>query len=122
VILITQNLFHQVRHCRNISLNAHYVVALKHVKDKKQFQYLAQQVYPEDSGSLYNAYLDATSRPHGYLILDLAQDTNDGLRFRTSILTSEHPPIISSDIGNDEACNIELFCPPSVKEGSPQIA
>jgi len=36
VILITQNLFHQCRNCRDISLNAHYVVALRNVGDKKQ--------------------------------------------------------------------------------------
>jgi len=29
VMLITHNLFHQGRYCRDISLNAHYVVALK---------------------------------------------------------------------------------------------
>jgi ABC-type dipeptide/oligopeptide/nickel transport system ATPase subunit len=29
VILITQNLFNQGRHCKDISLNAHYVIALK---------------------------------------------------------------------------------------------
>jgi len=35
VILITQNLFHQGRYCRDISLNAHYLVALKNIRDKK---------------------------------------------------------------------------------------
>ena len=49
VILITQNLFHQGRFCRDISLNAHYIVAFKNVRDKKQFMYLASQVYPEDN-------------------------------------------------------------------------
>jgi len=49
VILITQNLFHQGRFCRDISLNAKYSVALKNVRDKSQFQYLARQVHPEDS-------------------------------------------------------------------------
>jgi len=29
VILITQNLFHQGRYCRDISLNAHYLVVFK---------------------------------------------------------------------------------------------
>jgi len=29
VILITQNLYHQGRFCRDISLNAHYMVAFK---------------------------------------------------------------------------------------------
>jgi len=32
VILITQNLFHQGRFCRDISLNAHYIMALKSVR------------------------------------------------------------------------------------------
>jgi len=35
VILIAQNLFHQGSFCRDISLNAHYIVALKNVRDKK---------------------------------------------------------------------------------------
>jgi len=68
VILITQNLFHQGRYCRDISLNAHYIVAFKNVRDKKQFMYLASQVYPEDSVGLYNAYLDATKETYCYLL------------------------------------------------------
>jgi len=64
VILITQNLFHQGRFCRDISLNAHYIVAFKNVRDKKQFTFLASQVYPEDSVGLYKAYLDATKEPY----------------------------------------------------------
>ena len=35
VILITQNLFHQGRYCRDISLNAKYLVVFKNVRDKK---------------------------------------------------------------------------------------
>jgi hypothetical protein len=71
VILITQNLFHQGRNARDISLNAKYLVLLKNVRDKNQFSYLARQVFPEDSDGLYKAYLYATQRPHGYLVLDL---------------------------------------------------
>jgi len=37
VILITQNVFHQRRYCRDILLNSHYVVALKIVRNKYQF-------------------------------------------------------------------------------------
>jgi len=48
-------------------------VALKNVRDKKQFMYLTNQVYPEYSIGLYNAYLDATQQPHGYLTLDLTR-------------------------------------------------
>jgi hypothetical protein len=53
VILITQNLFHQARFSRDISLNAKYLVVFKNVRDKNQFAYLARQVYPEDSNVLY---------------------------------------------------------------------
>ena len=34
VILLTQNLFHQGRYCRDISLNSKYLVLLKNVRDK----------------------------------------------------------------------------------------
>jgi len=69
-ILITQNLFHQGRNCRDISLNAKYPVLFKNIRDKRQFSYLANQVLPEDSRGLFKAYLDATKRPQGYLLLD----------------------------------------------------
>jgi hypothetical protein len=54
-VLITENFFHQVPHCRDISLNAKYLVALKNVRDRNQFAYLARQVLPEASASLCNA-------------------------------------------------------------------
>ena len=63
VLLLTQNLFHQGTNCRDISLNAKYLVLLKNVRDKNQFLYLARQAYPEDSHSLYDAYRDATRQP-----------------------------------------------------------
>jgi len=70
--------------------------------------YLAQQVYPEDSLGLYNAYLDATQRPLGYLILDLTQYTNDGRRFRNNIFP--------------EACEIELPNPSRAQDSRTEIA
>jgi len=106
VILITQNLFHQARHARDISLNAKYIILLKNVRDKAQFTHLARQVLPEDSQGLFEAYLKATQRPHGYLVLYLAQDT-DRVRFRTNIFPCEYPPIVYAKIG-DETDKVEL--------------
>jgi hypothetical protein len=100
VILITQNLFHQGELCRDISLNAKYIVVLKIVRDKKQFSHLALQVLPHDSKVLSDAYLNATEEPHGYLVLDLSQDTNDRLWFRTCIFPEEEPSIFYVDIDN----------------------
>jgi hypothetical protein len=92
VLLITQNIFQQGRFCRTISLNAKYTVALKNVRDKNQFLYLARQVHPEDSDGPYRAYIDATENPHGYLILDFAQDTSDLLRYRTNVFQKNTHP------------------------------
>jgi hypothetical protein len=115
VILITQNFFHQAPHCRDISLNAKYIVALKNVRDRNQFAYLARQVLPEASSSLCAAYREATQNPHGYLILDFAQDTDDRLRYRTNVFPSEYPPIIYAHV-NDEAHKIQLSLSASTQD------
>ena len=75
------------------SLNAKYLVALKNVRDRNQFAYLARQVLPEASVSLCEAYREANQNPHGYMILDFAQDTDDRLRYRTNVFPSEYPHI-----------------------------
>ena len=122
VILITQNLFHQGRFCRDISLNAHYIVAFKNVRDKEHFTFLASQLYPEDSVGLYNAYLDATKEPYGYLLLDLTQNKNDGLRFSSHICPDEaHPLVVYSCVG-DETSEDELSHSAGVEDGQPEIA
>lgn len=115
VILVTQNLFHQGPKCRDISLNAKYVVALKNVRDRNQFSFLARQAYPENSDSLYRTYLDSPSRPHGYLILDFSQDTDDRVRFRTNVFPDERPAVIYAPV-NDKADTIELSRTTRVKK------
>jgi len=107
VVLLTQNIFHQGTHFRDISLNSKYLVLLKNVRDKNQFTFLARQVYPEQSQSLYKSYRDATKRPHGYFILDFAQDTDDRLRFRTNVFPDEVPPIVYAPI-KDETHTVPL--------------
>ena len=89
VILISQNLFHQGRGQRNISLNANYIVIFKNPRDRAQIRHLARQVYPDDPKFLEEAYYDATSHPHGYLLLDLKQTTPDEYRFRTCIFPDD---------------------------------
>lgn len=85
VILVTQNLFHQGKFCRDISLNSKYIVVFKNPRDKSQFFHLARQIYPENSSELLKIYKEITQPPHGYLLIDLTQDTNDVLRFRADI-------------------------------------
>jgi len=107
VVLLTQNIIHQSTHCRDISLNAKYLVLVKNVRDKNQFTFLARQVYPEQSQSLHKSFRDATERPHGYFILDFAQDTDYRLRFRINVFPDEGPPVVYAPI-NDETDTVQL--------------
>ena len=91
------------------------MVALKNVRDRNQFSFLARQAYPENSDSLYRTYLDSPSRPHVYLILDFSQDTDDRVRFRTNVFPDERPVVIYAPV-NDEADTIELSRTTRVKK------
>lgn len=89
VIFITQNLFHQGRGQRDISLNTNYIILFKNPRDRAQVQHLARQIYPENPRFLQEVYFDATSRPHGYLLLDLKQSTPDNCRFRACVFPDD---------------------------------
>lgn len=90
VVLVTQNLFHQGKHSRDISLNSKYLVVFKNPRDQLQFQYLAKQIYPENSKDLLRVYKEITSIPHNYLLIDLTQNINESLRFRSNIFEKNH--------------------------------
>ncbi|KAJ8665681.1 hypothetical protein QAD02_007343 [Eretmocerus hayati] len=65
IIYITQNIFHQGKGQREISLNAHYMVVFRNLRDRSQIQHLARQLMPESPKFLQEAYWNATSRPYG---------------------------------------------------------
>ena len=89
IIYIVQNIFHQGKEMRNISLNAHYIVLFKSPRDKQQISMLARQVNPWKVQEFMRSYDDATSRLHGYLMLDLKPTTDDQDRLKTNILPGE---------------------------------
>ena len=49
VLLVTQNIFHQNKHSRPVSLNAHYMILFKTVLDASQITNMAKQMYPKSS-------------------------------------------------------------------------
>ena len=89
VIYIVQNLFHQGKDSRSISLNSHYLVLFKNPRDKLQILTLARQMYPGQTDFFFNRYKKAVKRPFGYLLIDLKTTTQDNCRFRTNVLPSE---------------------------------
>jgi hypothetical protein len=88
IIYTVQNIFHQGKKMRNISLNAHYIVLFGSQRDKQQISMLAKQVDPGRVQEFMRSYEDATSRPHGYLMLYL-KPTSDQDRLKTNILPGE---------------------------------
>jgi hypothetical protein len=87
VILIVQNIFQ--KNLRTISLNSHYIILMKNPRDRTQINNLGKQMYPGNIAFLREAYDDATERPHGYLLIDLRQDTIDTGRVRTNIFPGD---------------------------------
>jgi Zinc finger, C2H2 type len=89
VLYLTQNVFNKNKENRNISLNAHYMVLFKNVRDASQIQTLARQMYPGQSHLLLEAYKDATSEPFGSLFVDLTQEMDDKFRLRGNIFPDD---------------------------------
>jgi len=96
VIFLTQNLYFKGKYNRDISLNSHYLILFKNPRDYTQAQHLSRQVCKHTSKHFMEAYVDATRRPHGYLLVDLQQSTPEDCRFRTNIFGEMYPgyPII----------------------------
>ncbi len=89
VMMLVQNMFHQGKFMRTISLNTHYMVLFKNPRDAGQIRHLSAQLFPGNVKFLACAYKQATSRPFGYLVLDFTQDTPDDHRVLSDILPGE---------------------------------
>lgn len=93
VILVTQNIFQQSKHSRDISLNAKYIVHFKSPRDTLQFSYLARQIYPENSRDLCRLFKEITRTSHSYIFIDLTQDVHHLLKFRSDILNKDYTTV-----------------------------
>ena len=89
VIYVVQNLFHQGKGNRSISLNSHYLVLFKNPRDKLQILTLAKQMYPGRTDFFLKQYEEAVRRPYGHLLIDLKTTTQDDCRLRTNVLPGE---------------------------------
>jgi hypothetical protein len=89
VMYIVQNLFHRGKHQRTISRNAHYMVLFKNLTDVSQVMALPHEMYHRRTQLFLEAFARATARPHGYMVIDMKQNTPDILRLRTFIFPGE---------------------------------
>ena len=70
VIFLTQNMFTQGPCARTININTHILVLFANKRDESQAMNLGKQLYPCNSKVFMDAYEDATSYLHGYLVID----------------------------------------------------
>lgn len=84
VIYLVQNLFLSTPHHRTCNLNTQILCVFKNPRDKLQITCLAKQIYPNNNKFLMDAYAQATKVAHGYLVLNLQQNTPEHLRLRDS--------------------------------------
>ena len=89
VFFITQNIFSKGKFTRTLNLNSHYLVLFNNPRDKLQISTLARQMFPGKSSFFIEAYEDASSKPHGYLMIDLKQTTENRNRIQTGITPDE---------------------------------
>ena len=85
VIFLSQNLFHQGKYSRSITLNSDYITLFKAVRDKMQIKNIGKQMYPENSRFFIWAYEEATTPLYGHLLLDFKADTEERYRLRMDI-------------------------------------
>ncbi len=82
-IHIVQNVFFEG--LRTSRVNAQYMVLLKNPSDKLQAMNLAKQLYPGQQKFFMDVFNDATSKPYGYLLIDLSPLMEEKARLRTDI-------------------------------------
>lgn len=93
-LILFQSLFPANPLARQISLNVKYLHIHKNPRENAQIQYLARQLRPMDYKWIIESYHDATSNPYSCFVIDLTQETNELVRFRSRILPKEFPMIV----------------------------
>ena len=88
-VFLTQNIFAQVPCSQTININTHILVNFANKRDESQAMYLGKQLYPYNSKVFMEAYQDATSNPHGYLVIDCDPKSHRELKLRTNNFPGE---------------------------------
>jgi hypothetical protein len=97
-------------------------VLFKSPRDKQQVFMLARQINPGRVQEFMSSYEDATSRHHGYLMLDLKPTTSDQDRLKTNILPEEiakflqkqsyrQPPLVNAVYDAEQRIKEIMYAP-----------
>ena len=89
--ILFQSLFPPNKLARQISLNVKYLHIHKNPRENAQILTLARQLSPGSSRWIVDAYHKITEEPYQCLLIDLTQDREEKLRYRSHYLPNEGP-------------------------------
>jgi hypothetical protein len=97
--ILFQSLFPPNKLARQISLNVKYLHVHKNPRENAQIQTLARQLSPKNSKWIVEAYHAVTQEPHQCLLIDLTQQREEKLRYRSNYLPNEFPMKVWMAVG-----------------------
>ena len=77
VLYLTQDLFPPGKFSKTINRNAHYIVAIKNPRDQTGIRTILLQAFPDRWRQVLKLCKCVTSRPFGYLMLDVHPASDD---------------------------------------------
>ena len=89
VLYLCQDMFPPGKFAKSISRNAHYIVAFKNPRDQLGVRNVALQAFPNKWKVVLDVFRRTTSRPFGYLVMDLHPASSDDERLVSHLLKDE---------------------------------
>ena len=89
VLYLTQDLFPPGKFAKTINRNAHYIVAFKNPRDQTGIRTVLLQAFPERWRQVLRLFKRVTSRPFGYLMLDVHPASDDRYRLWSHLTPRE---------------------------------
>ena len=96
-IFLSQNLFQGGKKARTISLQLHYLILFRNLRDQSQISTLGRQLYPGKKKEFQAVYNDALKEPYSYLVVDTSPHSDRRYQLRKNIFPQEYPIIYQLD-------------------------
>ena len=89
MLYLTQDLFPPGKFSKTINRNAHYIVAFKNPRDQTGIRTILLQAFPDRWRQVLRLFKRITSRPFGYLMLDVHPASDDRYRLWSHLTPRE---------------------------------
>ena len=86
VFFLVQNLFAGGKYFRTLSLNAHYFILFRTLRDQQQISNLGRQIFGRQLPYFMDAFNKATQNRYSYLLIDISPHSDPIYKLRTHIL------------------------------------